>query len=116
MVMTTREQILLDTQRTRAQAAEILKELQEAKCQCEQALAADKRQDMIKQVTGQSSLESAITETRRVLESLDRAIEEAVKDLDEDDRDVVGLEGLEAVVTAGRLALRGRMADVRTAV
>jgi hypothetical protein len=110
MVMSNREQILFETQRTRAQAAEMLRELLGAKSACEATLAAENRSDMVKHVTGQSSLEVAIAETRKLIDSLDRALAEAARDLDTDDRDVLGAaDGLEAVITAGRLALRGRM-------
>jgi hypothetical protein len=110
MVMSTREQILIESQRTRAQAAEMLRELLEAKAACEATLAAEKRSDMVKHVTGQSSLEVAIAETRKLIDSLDRAIMEATRELDTDDRDVLGAaDGLEAIVKAGRLALVGRV-------
>lgn len=113
MVMTNREQILHDTHRTRAHAAEVLRELIEAKAACEATLAAEKRPDMVKLVTGQSSLEVAIAETRKLVDSLDRAIIETARELDEDDRDVVGAaDGLEAIVVAGRLSLASRVGAV----
>lgn len=105
MVMSTREQILIESHRTRAQAAEILRGLIAAQAECEATLASEKRADMVKAVTGRSSLEAAIAETRRLLDSLDRAIAEAARELDADDADVIGAaDGLEAIVTAGRLA------------
>lgn len=110
MVMSNREQILIESQRTRAQAAEVLRELLEAKSACEATLAAEKRPDMVKTVTGQSSLEVAIAETRKLVDSLDRAIAQATRELDTDDRDLLSAaDGLEAMVTAGRLALMERV-------
>lgn len=109
VIMTNREQILLETQRTRAQAVAVLNDLIEAKAACEATLAAERRPDLVKLVTGRSSLEVAIAETRKLVESLDRAVAEAARDLDSDARDVAAAgDGLEAVVVAGRLALAGR--------
>lgn len=113
MVMTTRDQHILDTQQTRAHAAAVLAELEEAKAQCEATLASEKRADMFKAVAGQSSLETAIAETRRLIDTLDRQIQAAVEDLDTDDQDLLGSEGLEAVVKAGRMAIGGRVAGMR---
>lgn len=110
MVMTNREQILLDTQRTRAQAAAVLQDLIEARAACEATLAAERRPDLVKLVTGQSSLDVAIAEMRKLVESLDRTISESARELDQDDRDVASAgDGLEAVVVAGRLAVAGRL-------
>jgi hypothetical protein len=108
MVMSSREAILMEAQRTRAHAASVLHDLLEAQAACESTLATEKRSDMIKQVTGQSSLEVAIAETRKLIESLDRAIAGAARELDADCGDVAGTDGLEAVVVAGRLAISGR--------
>lgn len=105
LIMSDRDQILNESRRTRAHAAEVLRELTDAKLACEATLAAERRPDMVKNITGQSSLEAAIAETRKVIDSLDRAIAAAASDLDADDRDVLGAaDGMEAVVTAGRLA------------
>lgn len=109
MVMTSREQHLLETQQTRAQAAQVLRELQEAKVHCEATLNQERRPDMFKTVAGRSSLDAAIAEARRLLDTLDQQIREAAQELDSDDRDVLGSDGLEAVVTAGRLSIGGRM-------
>ena len=108
MVMTIRDENLIRAQQTRAHAAEVLQELINAKAACEATLASEKRADMFKIVTGQSSLETAVAEARRLVELLDRQVEQAVRELDADDRDVLGSDGLEAVVTAGRMAINGR--------
>lgn len=108
MVMSSREAILMEAQRTRAHAASVLHDLLEAQAACEATLASEKRSDMVKQVTGQSSLEVAIAETRKLIESLDRAIMGAARELETDCCEVAGAEGLEAIVVAGRLAIGGR--------
>lgn len=106
MLMSIRDDNLIRAQQARTEAAGILKGLVEAKAACEATLAGENRSDMFKVVAGQSSLESAIAETRRLIESLDRQIDQAVRDLDTEDQDVFATEGIEAVVTAGRLSLK----------
>ena len=76
---TAREQALNDTRRTREQAEQTLAELLRAHAECEAHLAADKRSDMLRKVTGKTSLEQAIEETRRMIDVLRRAEEEALK-------------------------------------
>lgn len=107
MVMTIRDENLIRVQEARAQAAVVLRRLVEANAACEAALADEKRSDVFKVVSGRSSLESAIAEARRVIETLDRQIEQASRELDAEDQDVFATDGLEAVVTAGRLAVKG---------
>lgn len=74
---TTRQHVLLETLAARQRAEELLKQLQQAQAECEGHLRAEQRQDAMKQVTGKSSLETAIATTRRMIEMLDRALEEA---------------------------------------
>jgi len=77
MQMTTRQHVLLETLAARQRAEELLKQLHQAQAECEGCLKADQRQDAMKQVTGKSSLETAIATTKRMIEMLDRALEEA---------------------------------------
>lgn len=74
---TTRQQVLIETHATRQQAVELLKALQHAHAECEAHLKSEQRSDVVKTVTGRSSVENAIASTRRMIESLDRAVEEA---------------------------------------
>ena len=69
--------MLLETLAARQRAAELLKTLERAQAECEGCLRSDERQDMMKAVTGKSSIESAIGQTRRMIEMLDRALGEA---------------------------------------
>jgi acyl-CoA reductase-like NAD-dependent aldehyde dehydrogenase len=86
MSATTRQNVLLETLAARQRAEELLKTLQQAQLECEGQLKAEQRQDAMKQVTGKSSLETAIASTRRMIEMLDRALEEARASLADDDR------------------------------
>lgn len=109
VVMTKADEQLLAIQRTRSHAAAVLTGLLDAKVQCEATLSHEKRSDMFKAVAGQSSLEAAIAETRRLIDTLDRQIQSAAANLDEADADLLGDGGLGAVVTAGRLSIGGRL-------
>lgn len=80
----TRQNVLIQTHAARQQAAELLKQLQASLAECEAQLKAEQRVDHVKLVTGKSSLENAIAQTQRMLESLDRALEEARKAPGED--------------------------------
>jgi hypothetical protein len=71
---TNRQTVLLETLAARQRAAELLKTLEQAQAECEGCLKQDERQDLIKTLTGKSSIESAIAQTRRMIEMLDRAL------------------------------------------
>jgi hypothetical protein len=73
----TRQSVLLQTHAARQQAVELLKQLQQSLAECEAQLKAEQRVDHLKLVTGKSSLETAIAQTQRMIEALDRALEEA---------------------------------------
>lgn len=75
-----REKALNETRRTRENAERLLASLLEAQASCEAQLAAEKRADLVKHVTGKTSLEQGIEETRRMLDILKRAEDEAARD------------------------------------
>jgi len=80
----TRQNVLIQTHAARQQAADVLKQLEAALAECQSQLKAEQRIDHVKLVTGKSSLETAIAQTQRMLESLDRALDEARKAPGED--------------------------------
>lgn len=77
---TSRQTVLLETLAARQRAAELLKTLEQAQVECEGCLKKEARQDLIKTLTGKSSIESAIAQTKRMIEMLDRALGEAGAD------------------------------------
>ncbi len=91
--------MLLETLAARQRAAELLKTLERAQAECEGCLKSDERQDLMKTVTGKSSIESAISQTKRMIEMLDRALGEAGE---------AGLEGA-SVEVVGRIGALGRV-------
>lgn len=90
---------MLETLAARQRAAELLKTLERAQAECEGCLRSDERQDMMKAVTGKSSIESAIGQTKRMIEMLDRALGEA----GEGGQEGAGLE------VVGRIGVLGRV-------
>lgn len=81
----TRQHVLLETLAARQRAAELLKVLQQAQAECEKCLQQDKRQDAMRAVTGSSSIEQAIASTKRMIETLDRALDEARNGMTDDE-------------------------------
>lgn len=61
--------------RTRAQT--LLAHLQSARSACESHLAEQNRPDPIRLVTGQSSLDRAILDTQRMIDTIDRVLADA---------------------------------------
>jgi len=77
MTYAARERILAETQAARVRAQALLNELLTASAECESQLSKQSRKDPIRLVTGRSSLETAIANTRRIIETLDRALSES---------------------------------------
>jgi hypothetical protein len=71
------EQVLQETRQTRARAVELLRTLERAHAECERHVDRVLHPDSMKRVTGRSALENAIASTRRMIDSLDRAVEAA---------------------------------------
>src|ERR1041384_3848060 len=84
-----RQQVLIETHSTRVRAGELLKALQAAQAEAEQHMARAERPDVMKAVTGRSAMDNAIASTKRMIEALDRAVEEARKCLSDEDMDVL---------------------------
>lgn len=80
-----RQQILSETTSTRERAEELLRTLLDCKAQSERNLADLKQTDAFKSVTGRSALDNAIASTQRMVEALDRVIQQTRKTLSEED-------------------------------
>lgn len=77
--------MLLETTATRDRAEALLRTLMDCKAQSERNLADLKQSDTFKSVTGRSALDNAIASTQRMIESLNRVISHARKDLSDED-------------------------------
>ncbi|MBC7835412.1 MAG: hypothetical protein H7Y88_09985 [Phycisphaerales bacterium] len=73
--------LLAETVAARERAEGVIQGLMQAKAQCEADLARASREDILKKVTGRSSLDNAVIQARKVVESLDRAIDQLRADL-----------------------------------
>ena len=90
--MSRRQQVLIETHATRQQAEDFLRTLEETRRQIEAQLAGEKRQDVVKVVTGRSSIDAAIADTKRMIEALDRALDEARNGLRDEELDDIPVE------------------------
>jgi hypothetical protein len=90
--MNDRARLLQDTRAARDQAAALLKALQDAKGVAESHPSP--KGDLYKRVTGASSLDNALAETRRSIDAYDRLIAQIEK----------GEDGSEMMVRARQLA------------
>jgi hypothetical protein len=77
--------IVLETAATRDRAEALLRTLLDCKAQSERNLAELKQPDTFKSVTGRSAIDNAIASTQRMVESLNRVINHARKELSEED-------------------------------
>lgn len=75
-----RQQVLLQTLATRQNAEKLLASLLRAQAECDQQLQKEQRSDAMKSVTGASSLDRAIASTRRMIEQLDRSLEQMARE------------------------------------
>lgn len=69
-----RHRVILETKARRSQAEALLRSLMDAKSECERQLERFRRMDAIQSVTGRSAIDKAIASTKRMIESLDRAL------------------------------------------
>ena len=72
----TQQDVLVETTIRRAQARAVLDRLLADHQHTENQLAQQNRADYVKSLTGRSSLESAIEQTRGMIETLDRVLEQ----------------------------------------
>jgi hypothetical protein len=85
-----------DTVQRRDEARTLLNTLLEAKYVSERNLAQINRHDMIKRVTGKSSMDNAIASTKRLIDSFDRVLVELKASLS--DEDLALLDEIQAAV------------------
>jgi len=83
--MSERQRILQETALVRDKAQALLRGLIEAKAASEQHLSEIRQLDPLKRLTGHSCMDNAISSTRRMIESLDRALDQLRTDLSDED-------------------------------
>lgn len=83
--MTERQRILQETSVVREKAETLLRGLIEAKLTSERQLTGSAHRDRMKALTGRSSMDNAIDSTRRMIDSLDRTLNQLKRDLRDED-------------------------------
>lgn len=78
-------QILSQTTKRRDEATKLLSSLLDAKRVSERNLASIRQDDLLKRVTGNSSMDNAIASTRKLIDSFNRVIDDLRRNLGEED-------------------------------
>ncbi len=81
----TKAELLAQTTKRRDEANTLLESLLEAKKISERNLASINQDDLLKRVTGNSSMDNAIASTRKLIDSFNRVIDDLRRNLSEDD-------------------------------
>jgi len=99
MPETTKQRMLTDTTKRRDEALTLLNSLLDAKAISEKNLAQIHQPDLVKQVTGKSSMDNAIASTRRLIDSFNRVLDDLRRNLSDEDLAFIG--PIEANIAAG---------------
>ena len=81
----SKAELLSQTIHRRDEATKLLESLLDAKKISERNLATIQQDDLLKRVTGNSSMDNAITSTRRLIDSFNRVIDDLRRNLSEAD-------------------------------
>ena len=81
----SKAQLLAQTTQRRDDANALLQSLLDAKKISERNLASINQDDLLKRVTGNSSMDNAITSTRKLIDSFNRVIDDLRRNLSDDD-------------------------------
>ncbi|MCR9075622.1 MAG: hypothetical protein NXI07_06245 [bacterium] len=98
MIDNAKQRMIEETVKRRDDAVALLKSLLDAKTISERNLAELQQPDLIKQVTGRSSMDNAIASTRRLIDSFNRVLDDLRRNLSDEDLALIG--PLEASLSA----------------
>lgn len=84
-VITQRQRLVLETNAARDKAEALLQNLLDAKRVTERELSRYQREDPMRTVTGRTAIDDAIASTRRMIETLNRSLREAERELAEEE-------------------------------
>ncbi len=90
MTMTQRSKMMVETQTQRDRALKLLDALRQAKTRSEENLTRLNQTDLLKKVTGASSMDNAIASTQRLIDSFNRVLDQLRDELDEEDLAMLG--------------------------
>ncbi len=99
MLDSTKQQMIQETTRRRDDAVALLRSLLDAKSISERNLQQLQQPDLVKQVTGSSSMDNAIASTRRLIDSFNRVLDDLRRNLSDEDLELIG--PLERTVSMG---------------
>ena len=86
----SKAQLLTQTIERRDEANRLLDSLLDAKTVSERNLASINQDDLLKRVTGNSSMDNAIKSTRRLIDSFNRVIDDLRRNLSDEDMAALG--------------------------
>ncbi|MHA7811915.1 MAG: hypothetical protein ACX94C_00780 [Phycisphaerales bacterium] len=98
MIDNAKQRMIEETTKRRDDAVALLKSLLDAKSVSERNLEQIQQPDLIKQVTGRSSMDNAIASTRRLIDSFNRVLDDLRRNLSDEDAARISIR--EASLTA----------------
>ncbi len=90
MLENARQRMIQDTIHRRDDAVALLRSLLDAQSVSERNLARLHQPDLVKQVTGRSSMDNAIASTRRLIDSFNRVLDDLRRNLSDEDLVLIG--------------------------
>ncbi len=90
MIDTAKQRMIQEATQHRDEALTLLRSLIDAKSISEQNLIQIHQPDLVKQVTGKSSMDTAIASTRRLIDSFNRILDDLRRNLTEEDLQLIG--------------------------
>jgi len=90
MLDTAKQRMIQETTQRRDEAMTLLRSLLDAKSISERNLAEIHQPDLVKQVTGKSSMDNAIASTRRLIDSFNRILDDLRRNLTDEDLKIIG--------------------------
>lgn len=85
MTDNAKQRMIEETTKRRDDAVALLKSLLDAKSVSERNLEQIQQPDLIKQVTGRSSMDNAIASTRRLIDSFNRVLDDLRRNMSDED-------------------------------
>lgn len=89
MLDTAKQRMIQDTTKRRDDAVALLRSLLDAKSVSERNLQQLQQPDLVKQVTGNSSMDNAIASTRRLIDSFNRVLDDLQRNMSDEDAELI---------------------------
>lgn len=90
MIDTAKQRMIQEATQHRDEALTLLRSLIDAKSVSERNLIEIHQPDLVKQVTGKSSMDTAIASTRRLIDSFNRILDDLRRNLTDEDLELIG--------------------------